>query len=60
MARTCVTAQDDDPPRCVNIPYSPTEVTWAETAIFWFGENGQGVPSRNYIDVRVAYTAEAV
>jgi len=46
--------------RRVNIPYSSGEVDWAQTAIFWFGENKQGVPSKNYIDVRMAYTAEAL
>ena len=49
-----------DPPRRVNAPYFSTGVTWAETAIFWFGENKQRVPSRNYTDVRVAYTADAL
>jgi hypothetical protein len=53
-------AQPPDRPRRVNVPYFPTDVTWAETAIFWFGKNEQGVPSRNYTDVRVAYTAEAL
>jgi len=53
-------AQSPNPPRRVNAPHFPNEVTWAQTAIFWFGKNEQGVPSRNYTDVRVAYTAEAV
>jgi hypothetical protein len=53
-------AQSPDPPRRVNIPYFPDQVTWAQSAIFWFGVNEQGVPSRNYADVRVAYTAEAL
>ncbi len=52
-------AQPPDPPRRVNVPYFST-VRWAESAIFWFGKNEQGVPSRNYTDVRVAYTAEAL
>jgi hypothetical protein len=44
--------------RRVNIPYhSGSAPWWAQTAIFWFGKNEQGIPSRNYIDVRVAYTA---
>lgn len=55
-----VGAQEPTPPRRMNIPYFPTSVTWAETAIFWFGENEQGVPSKNYTDVRVAYTDEAL
>ena len=44
--------------RRVNIPFFTGEVTWAQTAIFWFGRNEQGVPSSNYTDVRVAYTTE--
>lgn len=58
--RASVYAQGDDPPRRVNMPYFPTQVTWAESAIFWFGQNEQGVPSRNYVDVRAAYTVEAL
>lgn len=46
--------------RRVNIPYFANDVTWAESTIFWFGVNEQGVPSRNYVDVRVAYTADAL
>lgn len=46
--------------RRVNIPHSSDEVNWAQTAIFWLGRNEQGVPSRNYADVRLAYTAEAL
>jgi hypothetical protein len=53
-------AQPSDPPRRVNIPYFSDKVDWAQTAIFWFGKNEQGVPSRNYVDARVAYTAEAL
>jgi hypothetical protein len=53
-------AQSPDPPRRVNIPYFPDQVTWAQTAIFWFGVNEQGVPGKNYADVRVAYTAQAL
>ncbi len=55
-----IKAQSPNPPRRVNVPYSSTGVPWGETAIFWFGQNKQGVPSRNYTDVRVAYTAEAL
>ena len=47
-------------PRRVNIPYSSDQVDWAETAIFWFGSNDQGIPSRNYVDVRLAYTPTAL
>jgi len=52
--------------RRVNIPYSASGVTWGQSAIFWFGQNEWlgwdhlGVPSRNYVDVRVAYTAQAL
>lgn len=46
--------------RRANIPYFEDTVNWAETAIFWFGINEQGVPSKNYADVRMAYTAEAL
>jgi len=46
--------------RRANIPYSSDEVNWAQTAILWFGHNEQGVPGKNYADVRLAYTAEAL
>lgn len=45
----------------VNAPYFDDDVTWAETAIFWLGQNQQGdAPTRNYTDVRVGYTPEAL
>ncbi len=47
-------------PRRVNIPYYAGDVTWAETGIFWFGVNDQTLPGRNYLDVRVAYTHDAL
>lgn len=47
-------------PRRVNIPYFANQVDWAQSAIFWFGKNKQGVPSQNYADVRMAYTAQAL
>jgi hypothetical protein len=53
-------AQSSDPARRVNIPYFPDEVNWAQTAIFWLGMNEQGMPGKNYADVRVAYTTEAL
>jgi hypothetical protein len=53
-------AQSPEPPRRVNIPYFPDQVIWAQTAIFWFGVNEQGMPGRNYADVRVAYTSGAL
>jgi len=49
-------ADSPDPPRRVNIPHFTGSIPWAETAIFWFGENKQGIPSKNYADVRTAYT----
>jgi len=54
-------AQLSLPPRRVNIPYDtaePGQADWAHAAIFWFGENKQGVPSQNYVDVRVMYTPQ--
>jgi hypothetical protein len=56
-------SQSTNTPRRVNIPYFAGDVTWAESAIFWFGVNDvtdPGVPGRNYADVRVAYTSEAL
>jgi hypothetical protein len=40
----------------VNIPYFEAGPEWHHSAIFWFGQNHQGVPSRNYADVRVSYS----
>ncbi len=48
------------PPRRVNIPYFANQVAWNQSAIFWLGQNKQGVPSRNYADVRLAYTADSL
>jgi hypothetical protein len=49
--------------RRVNIPqleaYQGDEA-WERSAIFWFGKNEQGVPSRNYVDVRAYYRQEAL
>jgi hypothetical protein len=59
VAQPTVTAQTGTVRR-VNVPYFAEDVAWAQTAIFWFGKNEQGVPSSNYADVRVAYTAEAL
>jgi hypothetical protein len=47
-------------PRRVNIPYFASQVVWSQSAIFWFGQNKQGMPSQNYADVRMAYTADAL
>lgn len=48
-------------PRRVNTPYfDNTTPNWGKSAIFWFGENEQGMPSRNYADVRTAYTDDAL
>ncbi len=46
----------DPPPRRVNIPHFDGEVNWAQTAVFWFGKDEQGVPGKNYVDVRATYT----
>lgn len=39
----------------VNVPYFPGEVTYGETAIFWFGSIS---PTENYADVRVGYNSQ--
>ncbi len=50
-----------DPPRRVNAPYFSGDLDWGQTAIFWLGQNEQGdPPTRNYADVRVGYTADAL
>ncbi len=49
--------------RRVNVTYFSGEVDWASTAIFWFGRIDRlqaGPPGRNYVDVRLAYTAEGL
>jgi hypothetical protein len=54
-------AQSSLAPRRVNIPYvttEPDETDWVNSAIFWFGQNKQGVPSQNYVDVRLMYTPQ--
>lgn len=51
---------DADPPRRANIPYFSSTVDWAKSAILWFGINEQGQPSKNYVDVRLAYTPSAL
>lgn len=43
-------------PRRVNIPFFPDEVSWGQSAIFWFGVNEQSLPGKNYADVRVSYS----
>ena len=56
-------AQSPTPSRRVNVPYFSSVVgdaQWDQAAIFWFGKNEQGVPSKNYADVRVAYSATAL
>ncbi|MCL5996642.1 MAG: DNRLRE domain-containing protein [Chloroflexi bacterium] len=42
--------------RRVNIPYFASGPSWYRSAIFWFGQNKQGLPSRNYADVRMSYS----
>ena len=45
--------------RRVHAPYFHNDIRWAETGIFWFGRvDPPGGPGQNYVDVRVAYTAE--
>jgi hypothetical protein len=48
--------------RRVNAPYFSGDVAWAEAGLFWFGKAelkpDHTPPGRNYVDVRVAYTAE--
>ena len=46
--------------RRVNIPYFEESVVWAKSAIFWFGINEQYLPGKNYVDVRMAYTEQAL
>jgi hypothetical protein len=58
-APPAATAQEQGPRR-VNVPYFAEQISWEQTAIFWFGKNEQGVPSKNYADVRVGYTDEAL
>jgi hypothetical protein len=58
---TSISEQDTPQPlRRVNMPHFSSDIDWAETALFWFGKNEQGVPSRNYTDVRIAYTDQAL
>ncbi|MFZ6028788.1 MAG: DNRLRE domain-containing protein [Chloroflexota bacterium] len=49
-----------DPPRRANIPYFSGSVDWAKSAILWFGVNERGLPGKNYVDVRLAYTPSAL
>jgi hypothetical protein len=56
-------AQSPGPPRRVNVPYFASvidDTQWGQAAIFWFGKNEQGIPSKNYADVRAAYSATAL
>ncbi|HBX69552.1 MAG TPA: hypothetical protein DEH25_09275 [Chloroflexi bacterium] len=50
----------DATPRRTNIPYFENNITWAKSAIFWFGINEQGFPGKNYADARLAYTPQAL
>ena len=49
-------------PRRANIPYFASQVAWEQSGILWFGVNDsyQLIPGRNYADVRMAYTADAL
>ena len=49
------------PLRRVHAPYFADGVRWAESGLFWFGRvDPPSAPGRNYVDVRVAYTADAL
>ncbi len=54
-----VYAQDNRPPRTVNIPFFNGQIDWSQSAIFWFGQAQLGLPGKNYADVRVGYTTDA-
>ncbi len=41
----------------VNLPYFEDSFSWARTAIFWFGKNELSLPGKNYVDIRMGYTA---
>jgi hypothetical protein len=47
-------------PRRANIPYYEDTVDWAQSAILWFGINELDLPGKNYVDVRLVYTAQAL
>jgi hypothetical protein len=49
-------------PRRVNLPYFSGAIDINQAAIFWFGVNEwyQNIPSRNYVDVRIAYSPEGL
>lgn len=54
-------AAADPGARRVNAPYLEEGLDWNRAAIFWFGQNEQGdPPTRNYVDVRVGYTADGL
>lgn len=53
---TVVEAQTPPLPRRVNIRHFDENVSWARSALFWFGENEVSLPGKNYTDVRTAYT----
>jgi len=55
-----VDAQTPTRPRQVNIPHFDNNVVWAQSALFWFGKNEVDLPGKNYTDVRVAYTDDAL
>jgi hypothetical protein len=46
--------------RRVNILYFAGNVSWVQSAIFWFGRDQLTLPGSNYADVRVAYTSEGL
>lgn len=60
IARPAPAAAQSFRPRRVNAPHFPGAPAWSRSAIFWFGQNQQGLPSRNYADVRMGYTNAAL
>jgi len=62
VGATPVDAGPLPPLRRVHAPYFDDAVRWAESGIFWFGrvDLPDVIPGRNYVDVRVAYTQEAL
>lgn len=55
-----VDAQSPAEPRRINIPHFDENVVWAQSALFWFGQNEVSLPGKNYADVRMAYTDDAL
>lgn len=56
FAPMMIVAEAQTPPRRVNIPHFNNNVSWARSALFWFGQNKLSLPGKNYADVRTGYT----